>query len=710
MSGLGRFGARRMVAVGAAVALTSGLASVGLLTAVAGPAAALPSNCSQSGGKVTCTFGFTGGTQTWTAPVGVTSAVFDVQGAQGGSDLQGDFINAPGGMGGEATATVTVTAGSTVTLVVGGQGHWTQQSGHGASAGSVGPNAGGFNGGGTAIADPGKFLGAGAGGGGASDVRIGGTALSNRVIVGGGGGGGGGCSSRAGGASGGGGGGLTGVNGKTCLGVGGAGGNQDGSAGSGQLGVGGASDVSGGGGGGGFYGGGGGSFAGGGGGSGHGPTGTTFVSGVRSGDGVITVSYSAPPPTITSPANGAIYTRNQPVTSSFTCADVAGGPGIKSCVDQNNKASGSAVDTSTLGTHTFTVAATNTNALVGTGTATYTVVDNDLALSQLPNITTSATGPNGATVTYDLPVVTDPYDTTVHTPLCNPASGATFAVGTTTVTCTVTDADDTNSPVSTSFSVTVNAVGTTIALSSSSNPSQSGKPVTFTAKVTPKAGTMTPTGTVQFIIDGTPSFGAGHLSSGTATSPAITLGAGSHAVVANYIPDTASLTGSSATLQPTQIATKGKCADLADCNLTGLDLSNANLSGLDLTKTNFTHANLTGADLSMSNLTHAKFTEVTATGANFSGAVLTEANLTGAKWSGVNLSGANLSDANLTHVDLTSANLSRATFTSANLTDADLRGATTTGATFTRVKWSNATCPDGTQSKHNSAKSCTGHL
>ena len=39
---------------------------------------------------------------------------------------------------------------------------------------------------------------------------------------------------------------------------------------------------------------------------------------------------------------------------------------------------------------------------------------------------------------------------------CVPASGSTFAIGTTTVTCTATDADDSNSPVTASFTVTVN--------------------------------------------------------------------------------------------------------------------------------------------------------------------------------------------------------------------------------------------------------------
>ena len=50
----------------------------------------------------------------------------------------------------------------------------------------------------------------------------------------------------------------------------------------------------GGGGGGGWYGGGGGFIGGGGGGSGYGPPGTAFATGVRSGDGLVTVTYTEP--------------------------------------------------------------------------------------------------------------------------------------------------------------------------------------------------------------------------------------------------------------------------------------------------------------------------------------------------------------------------------------------------------------------------------
>ena len=81
--------------------------------------------------------------------------------------------------------------------------------------------------------------------------------------------------------------------------------------------------------------------------------------------------------------------------------------------------------------------------------------DNDLGLTNLPaNITTDATGPQGAVVTYTSPTVVDE-DSPLPTASCSPSSGSTFAIGTTTVTCTVSDSDDVNSPVSHSFQVVV---------------------------------------------------------------------------------------------------------------------------------------------------------------------------------------------------------------------------------------------------------------
>ena len=112
---------------------------------------------------------------------------------------------------------------------------------------------------------------------------------------------------------------------------------------------------------------------------------------------------------------------------------------------------------STVGTKNNSTVVSSSNGGTGnTATASVTVVDSDLALTGVPgNMTVNARSPAGAVVHYTPPTATDedsPATASVH---CVPASGSTFAIGTMTVTCTATDADDLNSPVTATFTVTV---------------------------------------------------------------------------------------------------------------------------------------------------------------------------------------------------------------------------------------------------------------
>lgn len=81
---------------------------------------------------------------------------------------------------------------------------------------------------------------------------------------------------------------------------------------------------------------------------------------------------SVPTVTIAAPVNDGTITQGQVVDASYTCADGSGGPGIASC--SGPVASGSALNTQTLGEHSFTVTALSSDGYSATLTATYDVV------------------------------------------------------------------------------------------------------------------------------------------------------------------------------------------------------------------------------------------------------------------------------------------------------------------------------------------------
>jgi len=312
------------------------------------------------------TFNFTGATETWVVPAGVTSINVTMSGAQGGSNS-----HSSGGEGGTVSAVLSVTPGETLHFNVGG----TTTTG-----------TPGFNGGGNGGTNSSTW--AARGGGGASDIRSGGSALTNRVLVAGGGGGAGASCNGTNNERGGLGGGLAGTAGFNCNSLGngdtGLGGTQTsggmgpnwcnpggqfaGSLGLGGSGLGCTNSGYGGGGGSGYYGGGGGGHGGGGGGSSFAdPIRTSsvqHVQGNRNGNGIITVSYvnpicstprlpveviidSLPAPTVSPDALGCA-----PVTNVFTAT---AGPGT---VTWTNTPFGPG---STLGTGTqFTATASDT--------------------------------------------------------------------------------------------------------------------------------------------------------------------------------------------------------------------------------------------------------------------------------------------------------------------------------------------------------------
>jgi hypothetical protein len=293
-------------------------------------------------GNCTINFENTGDYYLWEAPTDGTYT-FRVWGAQGGSALSTTgMVEQAGPRGGYASGNYVLTTGQAVYLYVGGQG-----SGIITLYASI---PGGFNGGG--IGQNGDANGRAASGGGASDIRIGGNSLSNRVIVAGGGGGGRFYTSY-GAQSGGHAGGLTGADGRTgsygasthngkggTQSAGGAGGVNGGTAGSGTLGFGGdgiptATLHGSSGGGGGYYGGGGagvGMSPGGGSGYVGGVTSSTLIAGDasmpnpaggnmvgRTGNGYIRITFAFDP---TPPVFTTFQLAGNPTATTFRSAIV----------------------------------------------------------------------------------------------------------------------------------------------------------------------------------------------------------------------------------------------------------------------------------------------------------------------------------------------------------------------------------------------------
>jgi hypothetical protein len=272
------------------------------------------------------TFSYTGAAQTYTVPAGVVLLQLECWGASGG-DYNSSGTRA---LGAYAKGSLVVTPGEVLNIYVG-------QAGVTGGAGGSGTAA--FNGGGAGGTGTGGYVG---GGGGASDVRQGGTALSNRKIVAGGAGGGG--HAGAGGI----GGTTTGsAGGNDGTAIGGGGGTQSaggaagtgtsngvaGSSGQGGNGAVVATNFAGAGGGGGYFGGGGGGSAttanngaAGGGGSSYvgGVTSTTQTAGVRAGAGqvIVTVLDQQPnAPSLISPAGAVVLDRGIIQRFSWTFSD-----------------------------------------------------------------------------------------------------------------------------------------------------------------------------------------------------------------------------------------------------------------------------------------------------------------------------------------------------------------------------------------------------
>jgi hypothetical protein len=208
-----------------------------------------------------------------------------------------------------------------------------------------------------------------------------------------------------------------------------------------------------------------------------------------------------------------------PVTFGVTAEDIVDGAIAASCTHTSGT-------TFALGDTTVTCTATDSHGNTGSDSFVVGVVDTTPpTLAGLQDKSKEANGMNGAAVSF-APTASDVVDGAV-TPVCNPGSGSTFPVGTTTVSCTATDAHG-NAATGT-FQVTI-LEGTPPALSlpadiSVKAKSAQGTIVTYSASATdavdgsvaiscdPPSGTKFPVGTTT--VTCTASDAAGNVRIGT---------------------------------------------------------------------------------------------------------------------------------------------------------------------------------------------------
>jgi hypothetical protein len=132
-----------------------------------------------------------------------------------------------------------------------------------------------------------------------------------------------------------------------------------------------------------------------------------------------------------------------------SASDLVDGSLAVTCQSATHLTSGS---TFPIGATLVTCSATDAHGNTATGTFTVTVSDTTApVVGSHANLSAEATGASGAAVSYSNPTASDAVG--VASMSCSPASDSTFALGTTTVTCTARDAA--NNAGSGTFTITV---------------------------------------------------------------------------------------------------------------------------------------------------------------------------------------------------------------------------------------------------------------
>jgi len=162
----------------------------------------------------------------------------------------------------------------------------------------------------------------------------------------------------------------------------------------------------------------------------------------------VIVTFDQPPdqpPSLSLPGNFDVHTTDPSGTQvpySASANDNEDGALTPSC----NPAPGSHFD---VGPTTVSCSVTDSGGHTVQGSFVVTVIldtppppadTTPPALSNVPaNIQVEANGPSGSVVNFSTPTATDDVDGPIALVTCNPPSGSTFALGTTTVTCSASD-------------------------------------------------------------------------------------------------------------------------------------------------------------------------------------------------------------------------------------------------------------------------------
>ncbi len=238
------------------------------------------------------------------------------------------------------------------------------------------------------------------------------------------------------------------------------------------------------------------------------------------------------PPTIqpigdvTQPATGP---SGAVVTYSATATDNVDGTAAVTCTDSSGPAPSGT--TFPVGTTKVTCSASD-KAGNPAAPVSFNVIVTDLTapvIAPISDISAAATGPGGAAVTYTASA-TDLVDGSI-TPSCTPASGSTFAIGTTKVTCTAKDSHN-NAATPVTFTITVTDIPVLTAsgtMGTATGPSggvvsytnvQASAPVVggfALGTCTPKSGSTFPVGTSTVMCSFTDAYYTGPHGSGTAS-------------------------------------------------------------------------------------------------------------------------------------------------------------------------------------------------